>query len=844
MPTLDLKQITDKLNAEFAGDTRKIVFWYDNEAEFTDDIDSLPIVGAKLQKLTQFNQFSTKYLLERDDNESSYLIYAPFPKPDVLNNALEDTLLYSRQFHADRISLLASDLRIDESLKPVLQKYKGFFDKKGAKARTQRFYDFEIENYSKEIIETALMSALCKTRVSFDEVLRVVLTDGGHINNPYLEDFEKYELLPVFWQMCEESLGYTDNTPNLFRLVATLLITYTARQLQDDVPKAWREFVSYKSGSIIAFLENLMNSIIYREQYDELANEAANVLNVMDIFSDAAPDTIQDCDAFNTFDEIIIKWITGRLMDKDIGATSGGLGLSTLCELRKKKHFGAQYKYHYTMLSAAYEIIRQNAYTCPDQFVDIVKRYVTTDYKIDRHYRDFYSAYDMLTDAEAFEDLRILVENIYTNDYLNRLLTAWNKALDIKTVMKEETSQLCFFNWWVRSAKEKTAVIISDAFRYEVGRELFERLNDDSKCTVEMGHLIGVLPSYTQLGMAALLPHKVLEIKSDGTVLVDGQASDGTDKREAILQAALPDSCCVNAETLPKGKPLRDICNGKDAIYIYHNHIDKRGSSSEKDVFAACSEAVEEIYSLIRRLTGANVVRYIITADHGFLYKYDRFNESEKINLAGKKDIYANRRFIISDSPIEADGVVSAPLSDIIGGEDERFVSWPVSANVFKTQGGLNFVHGGSSPQEMILPIITVRTEKGYVETRQSKIALVSMAAKITNLITHLDFIQPEPVSDIITPAVYRLYFISDENEKISNEQMYHADKKDIDPNKRMLRLKFSFKNKKYDNARQYWLVVLRNESTKKDEKDIWIEQFRHQVIMDIAFADDFGFDV
>ena len=38
MPELNLKQITDKLNTEFAGDTRKLVFWYDDKAEFADDI--------------------------------------------------------------------------------------------------------------------------------------------------------------------------------------------------------------------------------------------------------------------------------------------------------------------------------------------------------------------------------------------------------------------------------------------------------------------------------------------------------------------------------------------------------------------------------------------------------------------------------------------------------------------------------------------------------------------------------------------------------------------------------------------------------------------------------------
>lgn len=34
MAELNLKQITDKLNSEFASDVRKLVFWYDANAEF------------------------------------------------------------------------------------------------------------------------------------------------------------------------------------------------------------------------------------------------------------------------------------------------------------------------------------------------------------------------------------------------------------------------------------------------------------------------------------------------------------------------------------------------------------------------------------------------------------------------------------------------------------------------------------------------------------------------------------------------------------------------------------------------------------------------------------------
>ena len=123
MAELNLKQITDKLNAEFVGDNRKLVFWYDEKAEFAEDIDTLELSGAKVYHLEPDKQFYTKYFLERVDQETSYLIYAPFPKPSVRNNHLEDTLLYSKQFFADRVSLLVVDLGIQEKYKPVIQKY-------------------------------------------------------------------------------------------------------------------------------------------------------------------------------------------------------------------------------------------------------------------------------------------------------------------------------------------------------------------------------------------------------------------------------------------------------------------------------------------------------------------------------------------------------------------------------------------------------------------------------------------------------------------------------------------------------------------------------------------------
>ena len=40
MAEMNLKQIIDRLNAEFSGDIRKLVFWYDDKGEFAEDMQT------------------------------------------------------------------------------------------------------------------------------------------------------------------------------------------------------------------------------------------------------------------------------------------------------------------------------------------------------------------------------------------------------------------------------------------------------------------------------------------------------------------------------------------------------------------------------------------------------------------------------------------------------------------------------------------------------------------------------------------------------------------------------------------------------------------------------------
>lgn len=866
MAELNLKQITDKLNSEFTGEVRKLVFWYDANAEFVDDVDTMDLVNAKVLHLEPDNQFYTKYFLECVDTTTNYLVYAPFAKPAIRENHLADTIKYSKEFFADRASLLTLDLGIDERYKPVIQHYIKFF---GEKKRTQAFYDLELETFNRNTIEIALMSVLCKCKTpSYEEVLRTVLTDagfedkgstqgreGGLGHNPYLAEFKKYDLLDAFWRQAQNVFGYADEKPTLEKFTMTMFVTYADKVISADLPVAWKPFLSSKPGNVIAFIDNLMNSYIYGERFDEISRLVYDSLKAEAEFRKLPVEALVSCGIFAGIDELLIEWATERLELEDVAAKLGDTTVPQLTKQRRQGHFGKLYRSEYFVLQNAWNIISGSQYAPSASLNEMVKNYTGELYKMDRYYRYFYYYLDKLEDSTKFDKLKELVENIYANEYLAKVCTNWNDLFSTELESLQITKQPDFFSRNVNYSKDQLVVIISDALRYEVGMTLLEKLQADEKCTATMKTMASTLPSITQYSMAALLPHRSLELTEDYFVLVDGQKTDTLEQRQAILQKYKPASRCVQYDDIKNlsVSDLRSIFTRQDVVYIYHNQIDARGDklNTENEVFNACSEAVDEIAALIRRLTtSANRSRFIVTADHGFIYRRNKLSESDKIGSVaasagkvnsgeaireGTREYVLGHRYLLSTEAISTEGVDSTVVGIMMQNKDERKVSYPIGADIFKAPGtGMNFVHGGSSPQEMIIPLIEVKTERGYKETTTAQIALVSLTTKITNLITSLDFVQTDAVNDVVKETTYRIYFVGDNDEKISNEHLYVADKKDKDTVKRVFRLRFSFKNKKYSKNQKYYLVAYDDNNS--------LEVLRHEIVMDIAFADDFGF--
>jgi uncharacterized protein (TIGR02687 family) len=384
-------------------------------------------------------------------------------------------------------------------------------------------------------------------------------------------------------------------------------------------------------------------------------------------------------------------------------------------------------------------------------------------------------------------------------------------------------------------------VIISDALRYEVAKELESKLNAEPRYEAKLSAMVGVLPSVTSLGMAALLPHKQILVQ-DGKLdnpLVDGKPSTGTANRQKILIDHYPNAVAMTVKELLalRSGDFTEHFKGKDVIYLYHDRIDAIGDdqTTQNQVFEACENAMVDIENVIRRLTNEiSATFYIVTADHGFQYRRSQIQEYEKVETRGTNPLFPGKRYRITREPENMVGTISLPFPYM---EEEAWVSMPVAANIFKHQGGgQNYVHGGASLAEMLVPLMTVKSRKGRQVTEKATIKLLQPShRRLNNLITHLEFLQEEAISPRVTPVTYQVYFETADELKISGEELVQADSVAEATAERIIKVRVTLQSRKYDPSIDYYLVI-------KDSEDPLAQGQRIPFHIDIAFADDFGF--
>ncbi len=855
----DIKKELEKRFAEPLDEfyKRRIIFWNDEDGEFLDEVKDLTLSNAKVLILEDGNLFESKKILSSTDLDSNYLVYNPIDSNSEHDWFL-DMKLYSGEYRADKTSRLMQDLHIlnTPELRKEVQKFKGFFN---AASRCKAFASLGQNIDKKTTLYMTLLSTICGVKeVKPEEIIKAVIADGPDINNSIKLDLLKYNASDLFWSMVSKTTGF-NASENVDDLVNHVVLSAISRTMPENILSGLE---SKYSSQYSGFCYDLIFNWIHgddRSSFKNIADYVTSNLDLVNRLNKFEITDLQNTDTIYVIDEITLS----KLMHQIINNTINSDSILSIVEKRRTSAWIDDYSYFY---DGIYQVAQMKKFYEEHASAfhhvsakEVWDAYTSDYYQMDQLYREFHVAFSTCLKTihpsldDDFKDLADYVEKEYKNWYLDKLATNWNNVIeeDLKTFGKFKgiPQQVDFYQDVVKKADGKVFVIISDAMRYDVAYSLARQLEVETNADVEVSSQQGIFPTITKYGMAALLPHKKLEaIENNGTtkVLIDDHPTEMSD-RDGILKSYSENSVALKYKDIitMKRNDRRAAIKGKDIIYIYHDTIDASSHNDESTVFDACDKAINEIKNLVNVITGdLQGINIIITSDHGFLYTYQQLDESDKMDRSSfKKDIIEQgRRYVITDDKADPDFLM--PVKGIYN--DSNMLGFAPRENIrVKGAGGINFVHGGTSLQEMCVPIIKYKyVRSGYKAYRINKdkydakpvsIALLSSNRKISNMIFNLSFYQKEAVKDNFVACTYNVYIEDIAGNVVSDVQKIIADKTSTVAKDREFKCTFNLKSQKFKNTDTYYLVI-------KDESGIQIP-VKEEVQIDIAMAiDEFDF--
>lgn len=384
----------------------------------------------------------------------------------------------------------------------------------------------------------------------------------------------------------------------------------------------------------------------------------------------------------------------------------------------------------------------------PESMVNLYAEIGEPWYFLDRYYRHLemqYLSYDLELGSEydRLEEMITRVRQSYTTTVQECIETFTNALESANFLVKDCLSQENIYSRYVApylSEGSKLAYFLVDALRYEMGKELVEGLTDGFE--VELLPCVAQLPTITAIGMAALMPNaekgmELVESAGGKTAVNLGSATlkDRTSRVKYFEESVGKNvaSFKLNELIKPSKKMLAKIQEA-DVILVTSQEIDRWAEEAEDEQEARVfmQEVLDKLRKAIHRLASLGVRQFVVTADHGHLFG-ETIEGGMKMDPPGGKTIELHRRLWVGKGGKAAEGFLRISSSQI-GLMGDLELAFPRSLACFKVKGGsTGYLHGGISLQEMVIPIITLKSkETKPISPETTLVTLAMEKPKIT----------------------------------------------------------------------------------------------------------------
>lgn len=814
-----MNKIEESLSRLFS--KHRIIIWYDGEKDFQEEYDSLSLQGMEKRKINN-NEFFLKHELLILHPKQKYLLYAPFPKPRNEDNWLLDIELSHQVFHTDQEAMILQELDLAFSYRSWVQRHIEFFKSKDRINKLKQL--IEGKETESELTLKMLQLVLGDEGLSIEGMVKAYtqgfLNGKEESNN---KELERFGLKDPIWSMIENHFNYKSASPSIY----DFLLESFQKSFHPLAAKA------QVNNSAKVLMSTWKDTRSFEDSFKLLSERVQGDLNINNLLNKFPVEDLIHEDVFEEIDRKTIKELAQHIRSETLSLDK----IESYIKIRESKFWYPRYRPFYDTLyygAQLVEQIKRNLDIKIKDYDDGFRQYTEKWYQMDQNYRLFLQNYRETNQNNALNALYQRIHKMYSNTWLLKLSEKWQEVIDKqKDWYFGVNSQKMFFKRDVQAPylekKIKVFVVISDALRYECGISLHELFQSQSRFSSKLGYQVTGLPSYTQLGMASLLPHKTLSFGEGDEILIDGKSTRGSQPRKKVLEEhSKVRATTILAEDLMKmasrGEESKLLVQEHDLVYVYHNRIDKLGDdkTQEDKVIEASRDEINFLVELVKKITNMNGNHVVITSDHGFIYQNEVLEESDFADANVQGDVIRdNRRFVLGRN-LTFNNNVSKFSAESLSIKSDVDVLIPKGISRLRKQGsGSRFVHGGATLQEVVVPVLFVAKKRVDTISKVDIDVINKANNRITTNIHTIKFYQEQPVSDTVLARSIKSYFAifegGEANKKvISDVVTYTFDSESKRAEEREVVKKFTISTSQKTSSSTFLVIEEKVEGTNK----------------------------
>lgn len=830
------KKMVQALEKRF--EKHRIVFWFDAKKELRQAYEALEFSDIEKIELSN-NEFQVKHRILREEPDKKFLLYHEGEAPSDLNNWLLDVQLASDEFRTDQSALWLNELGLGIEFTDIVNDHAVFFNAAGRREKLKKILTTDD---TPNAVRIKMLAVCAASDPRVENILEALLTESAIKKDEKLKLIENSGLDAFLWNRLELSYGYTSNSPGIKDFTIQLFKSCYDMGLGND---------SKLTSDALVFLKRWKDSVKHQKAFETLSKECADILAIKKDLQKRDISSLEEIDYFELVDQKILSDLVKNVVEQTISSN----GRERLIRKRKLNYWYKRYEDLYLAIDYGARFIKclDETELAIESMDDGLYKYTNHWYRLDQLYRKYIFHTKQSCQVSMLKVLSDKVENLYSNNYLLTVNNNWQNQVDQcdswgKTNIE---FQRHFFRRQVvpfLNDKKKVFVIISDALRYEIGHELHSRIRQEDRFDANISSMLTTLPSFTQLGMASLLPNKEIRFSDTHatTVFVDGKSTQGTDNRSKILQYAVKGAAsAMRADELMgmNKTACRQLFREHDVVYIYHNQIDATGDKKESEgrVFDAVEDTLDALIKIIKKLVAANATHLLVTSDHGFIYQDRVLEDSDFLgaDISGIDALHRDRRFILGKNLPQNTGMKSFTSKEA-GIEGDMEIQIPKSINRLRLKGsGSRFVHGGATLQEVVIPVIKIHKKRTSDISKVGVDILSGSTSFITTGQFAVTFYQAQPVTDKVQSRSLRAGIYSKEDDLVSDSQTLNFEFASENPRERELKIRFVLSQKADDLNEQE--VYLRLEE--QEPGTAYFKEYKSvRYVMRRSFTSDFDF--